>query len=419
MDALTYPDRTPHTGLLEAKHVYRPVRVSKGSMPNKFIIKNLLAHVNAGMLFDGFYEITSDGKVISGEKFEFSVAPLGKTEITISKPLNGDYIRFIFTMKKDTDFCEKGYEVCFDQLALEMADKENRVNVFNDVKPDVVTIEEAPLSVTAKLGTTEYHYNKRKCVFDSIKFNGKEILEKPLEFNIFRAPVDNDVMRGDWYRAHLNDYITKGYETTVTQEENCVKITQKQSIGWSIHQPIAYMNVVYSLYENGIQIHADAEFGNKVTFLPRFGIRLFLSEKYEDIAYYGYGPYESYIDKHQASYVGNFTGKVSEMHEDYIMPQENSSHYGCRNMSVSDGETIISFTHPKSFSFNASVYSQEELAAKRHNYELTKSGYHIICVDYKMAGVGSNACGPQLDDKYRLELPKIEADFYMTFSKMK
>lgn len=419
MDALTYPDRTPHTGLLEAKQVYRPVRVCKASEQGRFIINNLLSHVDAEKMLDGFYEITSDGKVLSGEKFEFSVEPLGKTEISISKPLDGDYIRFIFTMKKDTDFCEKGYEVCFDQLPLEMADKENRVNVFIDVKPDAVTIEEAPLYVTVTMGTTEYHYNKRKCVFDSIKFNRKEILERPLEFNIFRAPVDNDVMRGDWYRAHLNDYITKGYETTVTQEENCVKITQKQSIGWSIHQPIAYMNVVYSLYENGIQIHTDAEFGNKVTFLPRFGIRLFLSEKYEDISYYGYGPYESYIDKYQASYVGNFTGKVSDMHEDYIMPQENSSHYGCRNMSVSDGETIISFTHPQTFSFNASVYSQEELAAKRHNYELTKSGYHIICVDYKMAGVGSNACGPQLDEKYRLELPKIKADFYMTFSKMK
>ena len=28
MDGLCYPDRTPHTGLLEAKQVYRPVRVS-------------------------------------------------------------------------------------------------------------------------------------------------------------------------------------------------------------------------------------------------------------------------------------------------------------------------------------------------------------------------------------------------------
>ena len=28
MDGLVYPDRTPHTGLLEFKNVYRPVRVT-------------------------------------------------------------------------------------------------------------------------------------------------------------------------------------------------------------------------------------------------------------------------------------------------------------------------------------------------------------------------------------------------------
>lgn len=501
MDALTYPDRTPHTGLLELKQVYRPIRVGKGEKSGEFILHSLLTQVNAGELLEGTYEITYDGAVIPGKNFDFSVAPLAETVIAL-----GDlsqyaekeaYIRFIFSMKKEAAYCEKGYEVCFDQLPLFEVDNSEEISeaeklapkcspikatelyqaepiyrgtgLFDEERDSIsvknpveneyasaensaenkyvsaeksaeneyasaeqsgrnddisvqnpprenaqITLREEPLKITVQAGQLQFVYNKRKCAMASISVAGKELLEKPLEFNLFRAPVDNDTMRGDWYRAHLNDFIPKSYGCDVKQVGNQVIITQKQSVGWSIHQPIAFLKVVYTLSEEGCDLHCDVETGNKVTFLPRFGIRLFLSEAFEEVDYYGYGPYESYVDKHQASYMGNFTDKVSNMHEDYIKPQENSSHYGCKHMSISDGVTQITFAHPEGFSFNASNYSQEELAGKKHNYELEKSGYSILCVDYKMAGVGSNACGPQLADRYRLPLPKFEADFHMT-----
>ena len=123
--------------------------------------------------------------------------------------------------------------------------------------------------------------------------------------------------------------------------------------------------------------------------------------------YYGYGPYESYIDKHQLSYIGNFSAAVKDMHEDYIRPQENGSHYGCTEMKITGEASVLKFTNPEGFSFNASEYTQEELAAKKHNYELEKSGYTVVCADFAMAGVGSAACGPKLADKYRIALPKV------------
>ena len=215
-------------------------------------------------------------------------------------------------------------------------------------------------------------------------------------------------MKGDWYRAHLNDYTVRNYGVTVTKTECGAEISLRQSFGWSIHQPFAYMDVVYTISADGsLDIKCRTETSNKVTFLPRFGIRMFLPERFRRVDYFGFGPHESYIDKHQASYMGRFSADISEMHEDYIRPQENSSHFGCRYMTVSDGETAVKFTAPERFSFSASQYTQEELAAKRHNFELEKCGSSVICVDSAMAGVGSNACGPQLAEKYRLPLPKI------------
>lgn len=476
MDALTYPDRTPHTGLLETKQVYRPIRVEKGIKNGEFVLHNLLEHVDPGTYLEGTYEISYDGAVVSGPVFAFHMEPLGSTAIEVPEVKDFEeeeaYIRFIFRTTKALPYCGKGYEVCFDQLPIcepgvsdltaEEVDKSAAEEVLAEkvVKDhttmtdhmvtgemtgsDAVTddacatlgrrpaqtakelsgdtnqepqVTTEPFMVTIDFGSVSYRFNKRISAIDSISCEGREILEKPVEFNFFRAPVDNDVMKQDWYRAHLNDSIARGYGVKVEQEGAEVILTQRQSFGWSIYQPIAYMDVKYVFAKEGVDIHCEVETGNKVPFLPRFGLRMFVSKAFENISYYGYGPYESYIDKHQASYMGNFEAKVSQMHEDYIRPQENSSHYNCKHMSISDGNVKLTFTHPDGFSFNASRYTQEELAEKRHNFELEECGLHVLCVDYKMAGVGSHACGPQLAQKYRLPLPKFEADFHMTLEK--
>ncbi|MBQ8841302.1 MAG: DUF4981 domain-containing protein [Ruminiclostridium sp.] len=410
MDGLVYPDRRPHTGLLELKQVYRPVRIEKGNIDGKFIIRNFLNFVNAGDILEGRFEIIYDGGTYAEGTFDFSVEPMKTAEITIPEAAESyektTYIRFIFTAKQDTLWCEKGYEICFDQLLLREAEKQSETT--SDVS---VEYFDEPLFIKIKAGENEYTFSKRIASFVSIKNNGTELLTKPIQFNFFRAPTDNDVMKGDWYRAHLNDYIVKVYSTDVKAVEKGVEITVKQSFGWSIYQPFAVMDVIYTINANGVCVKCGLETSNKVTFLPRFGLRLFVPKSFDRIEYFGYGPYESYIDKHRASYMGNFSSLISDMHEDYTRPQENSSHYGCEYMMLTDGKTKIRFEAGKDFSFNASEYTEEELAGKRHNFELEKCEDNVICIDYRMAGVGSNSCGPELNEKYRVPIPKLEAEF--------
>ena len=413
MDALTYPDRTPHTGLLEVKQVYRPVRVEKGEADGKFIFRSYLDFSKADELFDCRYEITFDGGISASGKADFTLLPRGTAEFFVpeaaEKRSEESYIRFIFTSKADTPYCEKGYEVCFDQLKLcdetKLSEKPKNSAEIN--------IEDEIFFVNISVGEVSYHFNKRLSAFDSIKSGGKELLEKPLYFNFFRAPVDNDVMKADWYRAHLNDYTVRNYGVTVERTADGAEILLRQSFGWSIHQPFAHMDVKYLVSANGLDIKCDAEFSNKVTFLPRFGIRFFMPKGFDRVDYFGYGPYESYCDKHRADYIGNFTASVAELHEDYIRPQENGSHFGCKYMLISDGETSVKFTSGESFSFNASEYTEEELAEKKNNFELEKCGSSVVCIDSQMAGVGSNACGPALAEKYRLPLPEISANFHI------
>lgn len=410
MDGLVYPDRTPHTGLLEVKQVYRPVRVTAGETSGEFIFSSTLEFANAEKLYDCIYEITDINGLLNKGEVNFSLQPMDTASVKIPQAAceydNDTYIRFIFTAKADTDFCEKGYEICFDQLKIHSA-----VNKPATLDKIHVSVQDDSLSALIKAEDIVYHYNKRISAFDSIKYKGTELLDRPLTFNFFRAPTDNDVMKHNWYKVHLNDYTPKTYDCDVTAYDDKVLIAAELSFGWSIQQPFCKMKVVYTIDEKGLNIACNARFSNKIDMLPRFGIRLFMPDEFNKAEYFGYGPTESYVDKHNSCWIGKFASDINDMHEDYIRPQENSSHYGCKYAAVTNDNIVVRFTAENDFSFNASKYTQEELAQKRHNYELEKSGSSVICVDYKMAGVGSNSCGPRLAEKYQLEQPEINAAF--------
>lgn len=411
MDGLVYPDRTPHTGLLELKQVYRPVRVTAGSKPGRFRFSSVLEFTDAGEMLDCRYEITEQGRVVREGSFPFSLSPLGVFDIEIPGTEYGDHIRFVFTASHATEYWEEGSEVCFDQLELRPVEYAP-VSVESPVE-----IREEPLYITVASGEMEYRFSRRLSAVDSIKRCGRELLDRPMQFNFFRAPTDNDVMKGDWYGMHLHDSTARNYGVTAEVQGNAAVIRLRQSFGWSIHQPFVYLDVEYRISGGMLGVSCQGRVSDKVQFLPRFGIRLFLRRDFTQVEYLGYGPRESYADKHQASWFGEFTADISAMHEDYLRPQENSSHFGCLRAEVTDGDTSVVFASPDGFSFNASEYTQEELAEKRHNYELEKCGSSVICVDSAMAGVGSNSCGPALSEKYRVALPDISAELRLIFSK--
>jgi len=485
-DGLVYPDRTAHTGLKEAKQVYRPVRVSKTDKEKEFEFWNLLAFTDAASVFDCSYELTAGTEIVKTGKINLpKLEPLERTMVAVGdlpalSAFDGKevFIRFIFTQKEKTLWADKGFEVCFNQLKLKNASEkdDNQTEVLDSYSFEPVlpgqkvyepgkrdekgkqetaraeigeliefvqtaggnaeaceyiekteknadfVLEEKPLSYKITAGSTAFSFNRRTAEFDSILTdkNGKttEILEKPLKFNFMRAPTDNDSQRGDWFRAHLNDYDTKVYSTNVRFGDSAVVITAKESFGWNMSQPFAYGTVVYTISKNGgLCIHFDFKFSRKVTVLPRIGVRLFVNKAFDKAEYFGYGPTESYADKHHACYVGKFESEIGKMYEPYIRPQENSSHYDCRYAKVLGNDVQLKFTarNPetggnKNISFNASEYTQEELWTKRHNFELEKCEFNVICVDYLMQGVGSNSCGPVLSPKYRINLPDVSGE---------
>lgn len=407
MDGLVYPDRTPHTGLLEYKNVLRPVRFEAVDLAaGRFQARNMLDFINTKDFVEVSYEITQNGYAVASGNLGSAVVdllPHQRKEFTVPLPegLAGDYaIRFDLTQTTDAALTKAGRHLGFEQLG-----RDHAVLPAPTVPEGPLSVEEPGNLVVVRGACFQYEYNKLTGAFSRMVYKNNNLLEKPMEYNIWRAPVDNDrVIRMEWEKCGYHRASSRGYETTVEQQGSEVIIRSHVGLVAVYLQRLVDVDAVWKIDASGrLTVFMDVKKCPVTPFLPRFGLRLFLADDMEQAVYFGYGPYESYIDKHRASWLGRFETTVRALHEDYIKPQENGSHWGCQLLELHNGRVGLRAWQADGFCFNASHYTQEELAQKAHNFELEESGHVVLCLDALQSGMGSNSCGPQLLEPYRVD----------------
>ena len=413
MDGLVYPDRTVHTGLLEYKNVYRPVRVvSYDKESGELVLHNYMDFDDLKDYVKISYELTQDGLVISKDILsEFSVVPHGegKTNLKISVPENGKcYLKLIYHLKKELPLLDEDHILGFDEIEVSKDDAKCKLAEKWMQKTAVdseLQVNENDTQIHIKGREFAYTIDRRTALFTEMKFAGREYLNHPMELNIWRAPTDNDMyIKAEWKKAHYDKAYTRAYTTEVVQGKHGVKIVSHASVVAETVQKILDVTITWKIDASG-KIDADIEATKDGEFpdLPRFGVRMFLDKKLSDARYFGMGPQESYRDKHQAASHGLYRANVRDLHEDYIRPQENGSHYDCGYVELNNSRYGMAVFSESTFSFNASYYTQEELEKKTHNYELIESDSVVFCVDYALNGIGSNSCGPVVLEQYRFD----------------
>ena len=413
VDGLVYPDRTVHTGLLEYKNVYRPARViSYDKESGELVLHNYMDFDDLKDYVKICYELTQDGLVISKGKLpEVSAAPHseGKTNLKVNVPEDGKcYLKIIYHLKKKLPLLDGDHILGFDEIEVSKEDTKCKLAekwLQKTAVDSELQVNENDTQIHIKGREFAYTIDKRTALFTEMKFAGREYLNHPMELNIWRAPTDNDMyIKSEWKKAHYDKAYTRAYTTEVVQGKHGVKITSHASVVAETVQKILDVTITWKIEAAGkidadIAVTKDDEFPD----LPRFGVRMFLDKKLSAVRYFGMGPQESYCDKHQAASHGLYRADVGDLHEDYIRPQENGSHYDCEYVELNNSRYGIVVSAENAFSFNASYYTQEELEKKTHNYELTESDSVVFCVDYALNGIGSNSCGPVVLDQYRFD----------------
>ena len=483
MDGLVYPDRRPHTGLLEFKNIHRPARIANYDGANGILtLHNYLDFTDIRDYLTMSYEVTCDGQVVTSGNIDVpSVAPHGDGTVSLGlitemqnlmqnlSTINGSdnsgsstaadcssiaerfndkacikdmiphraFLRVIYKAAVDSAFIKEGDVLGFDEIELGSQDLNKALtsDTAQNLTEQDLTAQDT-ISATLHILETDaefvisgsgfkYTFDRNTGNFAGIAVDGQELLAAPCDKTIWRAPTDNDRnIKNEWFRAHYDMVSERTYDTSCIVKDGCAVITCTSCLSAPTVQPILRINAEWTVSAEGtITSRMHVTKNSEFPMLPRFGVRIILKKDMRNVSYIGMGPYESYVDKHHASWHGAFSASIDDMHEDYIMPQENGSHYDCSYVQIgslreNDIKTdmsahSITATSALPFSMNASPYTSEELTNATHNYELPESGKSVLCIDYRQNGIGSNSCGPELDEKYRFDEDEWEFGFTM------
>lgn len=434
VDGLVYPDRRPHTGLLEFKNVYRPARVTAFDQESgRLALRNYMDFVDLKEYIVIHYEVNRDGHAVQSGVVECGQMPYirpqeeGTLSLMLRIPEQGKCcLKLSYLLKHATELLPAGYLLGFDEILLKNQDPRNQdalrlLSQAEKCRPggekDEFLVEEDDRYLYIRHPLFFYTYHKLTGVFERIVYQHTSFLDRPMEMNIWRAPTDNDrLIREEWEKAHYDRATTRAYTTDYSTDAKGVYIRSSMSMVALSIQRILTITALWTVTHTGsikaeFQVQRDPEF----PALPRFGLRLFLPKEMQQVTYYGLGPSESYPDKCRASSHGIYTASVEGLHEDYIRPQENGSYADCDYVIVKGERAGLAAVGERTFSMNVSLYTQEELTEKGHHYELYPCGSTVLCLDYQQAGIGSNSCGPELAEKYQLKEDRFRFCIELTF----
>ena len=238
----------------------------------------------------------------------------------------------------------------------------------------------------------------------------------PLTANFFRAPTDNDTGFGNWlakdWRINQLDSpkVVVVFDTADPERPMALNIhTNRQKVSQKKYQfAKGHIKVTTSqeLQDDGsVIITQTYDCQGELPELPRMGLMLMLPKEYEQLSWYGRGPWESYPDRKQSTRVGVWQSTVSEQYTHYPRPQDSGNHEDCAAVMLKNehGDTFRVEAVNQPFSFSALHYTPQQIAAVKHDYELKECDATVLCIDCAVLGLGNGSCGPGVLKKYSID----------------
>ncbi len=414
VDGLVYPDRKPHTGLLELKQVMRPCRLEKFDAAKGNITLWNTRHFTTLEDLDLYWTVERNGRVIKqGRITGLHIQPGHRRTYTLPlgdlSALDGYcYLNLYFRSNVAHAWSDVGYEYCFEQAEIPAAAMKKTEKA---PMPLPFGLCESDKSYTVTDGSTAYTVDKLTGCITSVIGEGKELLASPVTPTIWRAPTDNEMwVRKKWEGSFYHKAASFCRGTSVASEsENEICISASLFLAPPARYALAEMAVTYRFVRGaGVKLEMDVttHLKDENDFLPRFGVEFKMPADCEEISYFGRGPVESYEDKRHASRIGLYHTTATENFEHYVRPQENSAHVETRWLEVGNkaGQALLAAntTENATFSFHCSHFTDQQLMDTAHDYELVPLDETVVHIDYRNSGVGSNSCGPELAKDFRV-----------------
>ena len=426
-DGLVWPDRTPHPGIFEFKHLAQPVK-ALGFRSGKLEVKNKQDFASLAWIH-GEWELKVSGKsVAKGKLPTLKAAPQKSEKIRLKLPAielapgEEAFLNVQFIAAQKTAWCEAGHVVGWDQIALPLKTRRvARLSAPNSASQPLTLTPSAQGFAIAN-DALQVRVSKASGFIESLQWQGHEFLEAGPQLQIWRGATDNDGVKGwdeawrvlgKWRTQELDKLTLKATSTraTANRDGSVTLLTEhvgacKASRKAVRHQTRATLRPDGSvLFENTFVVD------KAVPDLPRLGVVLNLKPGLENLEWYGRGPLENYWDRKRSSIVDHFASKVTQQYVPYILPQEHGNHTDVRWLSLDDGKAGLRVTAHGLLEFTASHFTAHDLFAAKHTYDLKPRAETILSLDYHQRGLGTLSCGPDALEQYRIKPGKYRLVF--------
>ena len=413
-NGLINADRTVHPGIHEVKKVYQSILFTRDSMFDRKI--NIYNEYNFTDLneFDFFYNISGNGRSISkGDIPGLSCAP-GEI-ISIEIPMNEafteigvEYFYNIYArVKHGSVMLPTGYIIASEQF--DMPYSSLREMPRPGTSPGLTTTDSEDM-FTVKGQQFNVNFNKKTGKIEEFTFSFKDlVLNAPVPY-FWREPTDND--HGFRMAKKMKVWKKASENREMTEFKVLISNTRKVEVEVMYELPDVYSaySINYSIgMEGEIIMTARLYPGDSVLpDMPRFGFYMEMNGSFEDLQWFGRGPFENYVDRKTAAFVGLYRGKVEDQHVSYIRPQENGNKCDVRWMKLTDklGDGL-KFSADSLFEFTVQNYRPEDIAqdnrqTNMHSIDVPKRNIVAINLDKFQMGVGgNNSWGARPIEKYR------------------
>ncbi len=401
-DGMVFADRGFKAGTMEVKAAYAPFRIKETErgfeILNRYDFKNLRECKITATL-------SVDGKALATKEYTVNAKPHETVELELpaEKPKNCKLGCFLDVTVED-NWTESSLQI---PVACEVIREAETVSKY-------ARAEETERFIEFIGEDFKYTFSKHNGNFVSMLVNGEEILREPVKLTAFRAPTDNDrnvkvlwTNTNIWQGENFECLFTRIYDTCFNGE----KLTVVGSLAGVSRTPfLKYTLEIFVSAKGEIKHKLTGDIKEKCIWLPRLGFEYPLKKSNVPFKYFGMGPMESYCDMLHHSRMAWHESSAQKEYVEYVNPQEHGNHTCVKEILV---DNAVKFICDKGMDINVSDYESLNLYRAKHTDEITKADGSILRIDYKVSGIGSNSCGPQLAEEYRLSEKHIEFEYTM------
>ncbi len=432
-DGLVFPDRTPHTGLLEYRHLARPVRVLTWQS-GILTIENRRSFSDLDDLQASWTLLVNGDAVAQGELPTLHTPPGTREEVPLTLPAirfgQELHLHVAFSQRAETPWAPAGHEVSSNQLDLSAL---LEPVVMEAEAQNLLTVEVTQTSDgwTLQAGEVQVDVSASRGRFENCRAAGQTIFMTGPELEIWRAPTDNDGLKLAWHREAAGQRFVE--KATDQEWVNCV-LPLWLAAGYNC-APLVVRSAHVDLLADGCalveletarvmregevrhlqtcRVTGDGamhfehfyEVDEGLPELPRLGVSLELPGTLETLEWYGRGPWENYRDRCSSAHVGHYQVNVTADYVPYIMPQEYGNRTGVRWLTLcgdDDRPGLRVEAGTTELEVSASHFTSHDLEYALHTDELIPRSEIYLHLDHLQRGLGTASCGPDTSERFRI-----------------